>query len=379
MDARQDGCAVALDGFSAFSAETPVAIGGTGRVFRARRQGTGRDVALKVWAGTLADRSTRERFESELAVWGRLGEHPLLATIHEHGVDDAGRPYLVMPWYERGSLAQSLGGAGPLPARATLTTGIRLAAALDFVHGRGVVHGDVKPENVLISGFGDPVLADFGCAAWALDASLATSPVTPVHAAPEVLSGGPATAASDVWSLCSTLYTTLTGDPPSAEDPRSLLRQDGVATELADVIASGLDRRPERRPSAAGLLAGLLDVQATLGFPRTPLPGSDPVTVSVPADVPMPRQATAAMTVPRTVAAVGRNHPRRRILVGVLVGALAGMVLAAALLLLARAWLAPGPTPVGLQRLVPRIQTAQSNPQSSREADAPYDGDRRLR
>src|SRR4051812_1152835 len=105
---------VLLADLSQFTDVVLVASGVTSQVFRARQPAMARLVAIKVLTST-GDRAVRVRFDRELATVGQLGWHPQLVTVLESGVSPAGVPYLVMPWYGRGSLADELTRRGPLP------------------------------------------------------------------------------------------------------------------------------------------------------------------------------------------------------------------------------------------------------------------------
>jgi serine/threonine-protein kinase PknK len=273
-----------LAGLTGFCDLTPVASGGTSQVFRAYQSALDRLVAVKVIGSAAVDPRSRARFERELSVTGRLGTHPLVATVLDHGVTEAGYPYLVMPWYDAGSLEDHLRRHGRMPVPTALAMGVRVALALAHVHGQSLVHRDVKPGNVLLSTLGTCVLADFGGVTRQRDAAAATIVVSPLHVAPEVLGGEVAAAAGDVWSLCSTLCTALTGVPPSViagtggqlvrdltrlAEPPSPLTGPGIHAALSDLMLAGLSPRPQDRPGAEQVAAGLQGVQAELGLAVT--------------------------------------------------------------------------------------------------------------
>ena len=367
-------------GLSGFADIRPVATGGTSQVYRARQPAMDRVVAVKVISAAAADPRARARFERELAVTGRLSSNPLFVTIHGHGVSDAGYPYLVMPWYDGGSLADALRRGGPMPVPAAVALGVRLAAALDHLHGEGLVHRDVKPGNVLLTSAGDPVLADFGGAARERDAQTATTVVSPLHVAPEVLGGRAATARSDVWSLCSTLCTALAGFPPfvvaapGGHLVRDMTRLDAAAPPLTrpdvpaalrDLLVAGLDPRPEQRPSARDVVTALRGVQASLGPPAVPTgTPSLPVPTGTPSLLPA---APAAAAVPIRVAGDATAlrpppatppGPSWRTTAGLgAAGALAGAVMALGVLATGSAVLGPDRAGDERQALVEQVAT----------------------
>ncbi|ONI84909.1 hypothetical protein ALI22I_31060 [Saccharothrix sp. ALI-22-I] len=265
--------AVALPGYSDFRL---VAHGGEGTVYRATQDGLGRDVAVKVLDVT--DQDTISRFHRELEITVRLGrQHPHIVTVLDTGVI-AGRPCIVMEYYDLGSLHDRLQQRGPLPVHEVIAAGIAVADALSFAHGQGILHRDVKPQNILVLPT-SYVLADFGIARGADAAHTASlQMVSYRHAAPQMVDGQAPAAADDVWSLGSTLYTLLDGQPPFASatpgadtmlaylgrvreaQPRSLLRRD-VPVELMAIILRCLRKsREERFPDAASVRAALASV-----------------------------------------------------------------------------------------------------------------------
>ncbi|MEU4769874.1 serine/threonine-protein kinase [Actinosynnema sp. NPDC023794] len=265
--------AVALPGYSDFRL---VAHGGEGTVYRATQDGLGRDVAVKVLDVT--DPDTVSRFHRELEITVRLGrQHPHIVTVLDTGVI-GGRPCIVMEYHDLGSLHDRLRQRGPLPVHEVVAAGIAVADALSFAHGQGILHRDVKPQNILVLPT-SYVLADFGIARGADAAHTASLQLVSYrHAAPQMVDGRPPAAADDLWSLGSTLFTLLDGEPPFAsanpgEDtmlaylgrvregrPRSLLRRD-VPVELVAIILRCLRKeREERFPDAAALRAALAAV-----------------------------------------------------------------------------------------------------------------------
>ncbi|MGM1059617.1 protein kinase domain-containing protein [Saccharothrix sp. Mg75] len=264
---------VALPGYSDFRL---VAHGGEGTVYRARQDGLGRDVAVKVLDVT--DPDAVGRFRRELEITVRLGrQHPHIVTVLDTGVV-SGRPCIVMEYYDLGSLADRLAQRGPLPVQEVVAAGIAVADALAFAHGQGILHRDVKPQNILVLPT-SYVLADFGIARGADAAHTASLHLVSYrHAAPQMVDGQPPDASDDLWSLGSTLFTLLDGQPPFTSDrpgedtmlgylgrvregqPRSLLRRD-VPVELIAIILRCLRKsRDERFPDALALRAALAAV-----------------------------------------------------------------------------------------------------------------------
>ncbi|HEX7307223.1 serine/threonine-protein kinase [Lentzea sp.] len=267
---------IALPGYSGFRV---IAQGGEGTIYRARQDGLGRDVAVKVLQVT--DPATVARFRRELAITVELGrQHPHIVTVLDTGTLPDGRPCIVMEFYERGSLHDRLRAMGPLPVTDVVAAGIAVADALAFAHGQGILHRDVKPQNVLVLPT-SYVLADFGIARGA-DAghSASLQMVSYRHAAPQMIEGTTPSFADDIWSLGSTLFTLLEGKPPFASDnpdedtllsyvgrvsgsePRALTRFDVPASLVAVINRCLRKDRAARYGSALELRDALAAVRS---------------------------------------------------------------------------------------------------------------------
>ncbi|MCW2791141.1 MAG: serine/threonine protein kinase [Nocardioides sp.] len=193
--------------------------GGDSVVYRARDRALSREVAIKVLLTN--DAASAARFARELQITVDLGrQHPNIVTVLATGTTESGRPAIVMDYYEAGSLHDRVKALGPMPADDVVVVGTILADALSFAHDRGVLHRDVKPQNILVLPT-SWVLADFGIARLAdSDHTASVETFTYRHAAPQILDGYPPSPADDIWSLGSTLYTLVDGRPPFAsEDP----------------------------------------------------------------------------------------------------------------------------------------------------------------
>ena len=139
-----------------------LARGGYATVYRAVQESIGRDVAVKIENRSLDNEHDRRRFMREARAAGRMSSHPHVVDLFDAGVLPDGHPYMIMELCE-GSYADRL-RAGHLHALEVRDIGMKIADALADAHRLGVLHRDVKPANILVSGFGEPALADFGLA-----------------------------------------------------------------------------------------------------------------------------------------------------------------------------------------------------------------------
>jgi eukaryotic-like serine/threonine-protein kinase len=229
------------------------------------------------------------RFRAEARHAGSVS-HPGIAQVYDYGEDDAAvSPYLVMELVDGPSLARVL-AAGPLaPARA-MDVLAQAAAGLQAAHAAGLVHRDVKPGNLLVSPSGQVKITDFGIAyaAWSAPITQTGALVgTPAYLAPERVTGGPATPASDLYSLGVVGYQCLTGAVPfdgvppvtAAHQHRTLPPLPAaVPAGVAELILDLTARDPAARPASAGevaVRAGRLR-DALAGHPATAQPPSPP-------------------------------------------------------------------------------------------------------
>lgn len=247
-----------LDGFRV---EALIGAGATAVVYRAEQLSLGRPVALKVLSRELSgDGAFRERFRREGKHLARL-EHPNIVPVHGAGERD-GLLYLAMRMVEGTNLA-SLILAEKVDAEQTVAILGPIAAALDAAHAEGLVHRDVKPQNILITARGHPYLADFGVAKGSNTHSLTATGRfvgTVNYASPEQIAGAPLTAASDVYALTAVLYHCLTGEVPYVREsdeaimqahlhdpPPALPRGEGQDGGLSAAIACGMAKSPDVR------------------------------------------------------------------------------------------------------------------------------------
>jgi eukaryotic-like serine/threonine-protein kinase len=272
--------------------------GGMGEVYRARDEQLGRDVAIKVLpSSSLDDPTARARLVREARAAAALN-HPNICTVYEVGEAD-GRNYIAMELVEGQTLSETLLG-GPLPAGQVAHYGRQLADALTHAHERGVVHRDLKSNNVIVTPDHRIKVLDFGLAKRAVDSDV-TAALTQMHASltqagsvvgtlpymsPEQLRGESAQVASDIWSLGIVLYEMATGTRPfkgnSFELSAAILKEDPVvvpsdlSVELRTAIAGCLVKDPKQRSARASDVRAALDgIQTAPTALRSPI-GSEP-------------------------------------------------------------------------------------------------------
>lgn len=258
--------------------------GGMSRVFLARDTTLGRDVVVKVLSPELAQELSTERFGREIALAAAL-QHANLVPVLSAGVTGDGLPYYLMPFIEGASLRDLLKDGRPLPISDVLLVLNDACRALTYAHARGVVHRDIKPDNVMLSG-GAALVTDFGIAK-AMSSSrsaataqptdsltrMGTSLGTPAYMAPEQGAGDPDTDhRADLYALGAMAYELLTGQPPfGSRPPHAQLvahlseapvpvteRRPDVPEPLARVVMWCLEKDPAQRPQQAADLQELL-------------------------------------------------------------------------------------------------------------------------
>ena len=199
----------------------PLGSGGMGEVYLARDRVLGRDVALKVLRRQYAgDDEFAERFKREAMSAASLS-HPNIVQVYDRGETEEAASYIAMEYVPGGTLKERISREGPLEAADAAGLGVQVAEALGAAHDRGMVHRDVKPQNVLLTARGGAKVADFGIARAGSSATISTTGSvmgTAGYMSPEQALGKPATPKSDLYSLGVVLYEALTGELPYTAD-----------------------------------------------------------------------------------------------------------------------------------------------------------------
>ncbi|MGI5159548.1 protein kinase domain-containing protein [Microbispora sp. CA-102843] len=290
----------------------PIGRGGMGVVWRAHDQLLDRAVAVKevrydsAMGDELSDLNRRTMREARAA--GRL-THPNVVVVHDV-IEEDDRPWIIMQLVPSRSLGQVIREDGPLPPERTVEIGLQILDALRAAHRQGVLHRDVKPENVLLTDDGRVVLTDFGIARLEADSTMTRTGLvgTPAFIAPERLRGEAAQRESDLWSLGATLYTAVEGKPPHDR---------GMAMATMHAVLNDAPAPPRRAGALGPVLLGML------GKEPADRPGYDELTrllkrasreltqpAAAPAEPASPRPTTPEDAKPETPASRQGNASR---------------------------------------------------------------------
>lgn len=281
-----------LDG--RYLVESKIASGGTSTVYRGLDVRLDRPVAVKVMDARFAgDEQFLTRFRLEARAVARL-KNPGLVVVYDQGFD-ARHPFLVMELVRGGTLRELLAERGPMPPHAVAAVLRPMLGGLATAHGCGLVHRDVKPENVLISDEGDVKIADFGLVRAVAAAGITSAGVilgTAAYLSPEQVRDGPPNQAdprSDVYSTGILTYELLTGRTPFTGDsalsiayqrlhndvPPPSAAIDGVPLQFDELVLRATARNPAKRyADAIEMAADLEAIVDELGLPafRVPAP-----------------------------------------------------------------------------------------------------------
>ncbi|MGP4024276.1 serine/threonine-protein kinase [Actinomadura sp. 3N407] len=351
--------------------------GGMGMVYLGADPESGGRVAVKTIHPHLAgDPSYRRRFKDEAYLASRVASF-CTARVLAHGEED-GRPYLVTEYVGGISLHNRLVGDGPLPAADLHGVAVGVASALAAIHAAGLVHRDLKPANVMLTLSGCRVI-DFGIARSqdSCGATAANGQVlgTPGWMAPEVLIGGPATPAADVFAWGCLIAHAGTGRMPIGGDPATLRTAteepdlSGLPESLVPAVQSALAKNPAERPTASDLLLTLVEQQEPHAGDRLgPHPAAALSAAGAPAPAaprpvrPYGQEGTDTKAFTPIGVAGAMSSTRTRLLAGA--GAAAGTILIGAIIVgLAQGKSDPQPSPT-----TPAPSTPTVSPTTTKKA-----------
>lgn len=247
---------------------TKLGAGTSAVVYRARQVDLDREVAVKILSGT--DDAFVRQFNQETKALGKLGQHPNVVTVYDTGLTDDGQPYLILELCQSSAFTRLKDG--PLKPAAAAVAAAQVADGLSEAHENGIVHGDVRPGNILIGQTGRYVVTDFGLGpAGGVNGADSNKPPSG-YGAPETIADGTISPASDVFSLGAVLFHMATGRKPdldlgdSAEDANNRLidefKKKDLPAELGGIVASAMSRKADDRPTAAELRDQLLTIAA---------------------------------------------------------------------------------------------------------------------
>lgn len=268
--------------------ETEVARGAIGAVWRSYDAQTGQWVAVKVMRAEAAEvPELVDGFLGEAELLAGL-DHPSVIRVHNL-ITGKGLLAIAMELINGSDLRRRLRSDGPLPPAVAAEVVAQVADALAYVHAAGIVHGDVKPGNLLVPLDGGPVrLADFGVAR-RLDQPAGPTHATPEYVAPEVVAGGLPSPASDVYALGVVLFELICGRSPyRGGSPNDVLRRHadcvpvpppGMPAALWPIIEACMELDPRMRPAAASIVGRLRVAEGALdGFEPLPRLPAEAVT-----------------------------------------------------------------------------------------------------
>ncbi len=305
-----------------------------------------RDVALKILRNQYAnDGEFVERFRREARSAASLS-HPNIVPVYDRGDTEDGSSYIAMEYVPGGTLKERLDERGPIEPDRALAATAQVAEALGATHAKGVIHRDIKPQNILLTETGHLKVADFGIARAASAATIsATNAVfgTAGYLSPEQALGEPATPKSDLYSLGVVLYEMLTGAVPYRADnpvavcmkhvteplrpPRKL--DPTIPSAVDALVVKMLAKDPADRPASASELLDDIERVRAGQAPPLPTPRGPTPRLGVPAK-PAPARAAAGSnrTPPQPQAQPpGRRDRRRKAVWGILACVLFGIVL----------------------------------------------------
>jgi eukaryotic-like serine/threonine-protein kinase len=265
--------------------ESFLGAGGMGEVYRAVHQKIGRVAAVKVLTQATQSSGFRERFFNEARIQASL-QHPNIATLYDF-CEVSGQPCIIMEYVDGETVSDRLEAHGPLATHETAYVFEKVVEAVEYIHRHGIIHRDIKSNNIKLSSTGQVKLLDFGIAKGQTSPGLTDvgSVVGTLHyLAPELIRGGAADARGDIWALGVLLYEMATGRVPFHADtigdlcdqikrakyPPPAQLNPAVRPEVTKIIARCLREDPSERYASAGEL--LRDVRRLAAAPAPPPP-----------------------------------------------------------------------------------------------------------
>lgn len=277
----------AVEGYGALR---EIGRGGFSRVYEALQFEFQRWVAIKVLNERLESHEEIAEFERECRLTGVLSRHPNIVTVLASAFTSEHRPCIVMELFPHGSYLNILQRMGPLSLEELLPLAVRISGALATAHRQGMVHGDVKPQNIFRSEFGDTALGDFGIATLMHQRMEGSKTrLSLYYAAPELIESGISATSpfADQYSLAATIYTLATGLRPfqaeTGDTTEQLLsrmlsepppRLGGeFPASLDDALWQAMAREPQdRHRDVVAFAAAIANVEHELGFKTTEIP-----------------------------------------------------------------------------------------------------------
>jgi serine/threonine protein kinase len=262
------------DKLGGYRLEESLGEGGMGLVFRALRDEDGREVALKVLKIELAgDLVFQHRFRQEARAAAEVHDSHLVPIIEASEAD--GRHYLAVDYVPGGSLGDRISESTTLGIAELVRVVSEVAAGLDALHGAGIVHRDIKPQNILFASDGTAMLTDFGLAkgpAYTVLTKPGQVMGTLDYLAPELIRGEPASQLTDVYALGCVAFECVTGKAPFADKglfevglahleerpPDPSAARPELLPGFATALLSALEKDPAQRPASAGAFADVL-------------------------------------------------------------------------------------------------------------------------
>ena len=312
-----------------FALEREVGSGGMARVYLGRDEVLDRPVAVKVLKPMHGDSDIGIRFRREGRTAARLS-HPNIVQVYDAGegdLDGSEVSYIVMEYLPGGDLKELIDARGRLDDAELARIGEEVCAGLAHAHGRGVVHRDIKPHNILLDEKGRAKVSDFGIAR-ALDTTQATRTGaylgTALYSSPEQLQGHKVTPKSDVYSLGTTLYQAAAGEPPFTGTPIEVASQHvskpppplkereddlDVGEEMEALILACLAKDADGRPSAEEAQRRFGEIYPTAVVAPEPEPEPEPDPQPAPQTS---RQSQRVRPAPTVASSAGRTDRRGR-------------------------------------------------------------------